>query len=107
MLKLQHLKEQFEINRFTRKKAYRGYDLSNSSMKVVDDALKLVAEQSVFLETFRTGTMNSNKRSRCKTVNNRVSKELNNYFDELKKTAVSSITSGIEVNGTFNEKQIG
>ena len=86
-----------------RKKAIKEYDLVNSSMKVVDDALKLIAEQHGLLSNFKTGAMNSKKRSRCQTVYNRVSEELSVYFDKLKSTASSSIASGIEINHIFNE----
>lgn len=42
-------------------------------MKVVDDAIKIIAYQHGLLQKFKTGTMNTLKRKRCGVVNTKVS----------------------------------
>lgn len=110
LIKLRHMKEQLEMNRLERTKAIKHYNLSNCSVKIVDDALKIIGHQTVLLHNFKTngdGTMNPKKIDRCKRVNDKTYEELKVIEAHMRANVqLSEIVQGIEVSKVISEKKI-
>ena len=54
LIKLRHLKEQFEYNRLMRGKSIK-YELNSCPIKIVDDALMLIGINTGLLKNWRNG----------------------------------------------------
>ena len=55
LIKLRHLKELFEMNRFMRDKSMKHYHLGSNSIKVIDDAIKIIGYKTNLVSGFING----------------------------------------------------